>query len=119
MATTKTATKKKATKPKAEAAVQAQPLKPRTLRHLVGMVTSDKMDKTIVVEISTLTRHAKYGKYFKKYKKIKAHDEKSECGTGDRVEIVECRPLSKEKRFRLCKLIEKAKRVDHDEAAVG
>jgi len=86
--------------------------KTKSIRSVEGLVVSNKMQKTVVVEASTLVRHPKYGKYFKKYKKYKAHDEGSECGIGDRVQIVECRPLSREKRFRVNKIIEKAKRVD-------
>lgn len=81
-------------------------------RHIEALVKSNKMTKTVVVEIVSLTKHLKYGKYFKHYKKLKAHDEKGVCGIGDRVEIVECRPLSKEKRFAVVKVLEKAKRAD-------
>lgn len=69
------------------------------------------MDKTIVVQAASLTKHPKYGKYYKSYKKYKAHDEKNECGIGDQVLIVESRPISKEKRFRLNKIVEKAKQA--------
>jgi len=93
--------------------------KVKSLRKVQGVVISNKMQKTIVVEASSLIKHAKYGKYFKKYNKHKAHDEKSECGIGDKVEIIECRPLSKEKRFRLARVIEKAKKVDLLEGAVA
>lgn len=93
--------------------------KVKSLRKVQGTVVSNKMDKTIVVEASTLIKHAKYGKYFKKYKKYKAHDEKSECGMGDKVEIIECRPLSKQKRFRLSRIVEKAKKIDLLEGAVA
>ena len=75
----------------------------------VGFVTSDKMDKTIVVAVEESRRHALYGKSEKITKKFKAHDENNECGIGDRVEIMETRPLSKDKRWRLVRILEKAK----------
>ena len=75
----------------------------------VGMVVSDKMDKTIVVAIEDNVRHAAYGKIIKRTLKVHAHDEKNECGVGDRVEIMETRPMSKTKRWRLVQIIEKAK----------
>ena len=74
-----------------------------------GLVVSDKMDKTIVVEIKTRVRHPLYGKIMNHTIKIKAHDEKNECGIGDTVRIMETRPLSKGKRWRLVEIIEKAK----------
>ncbi|PIR22978.1 MAG: 30S ribosomal protein S17 [Deltaproteobacteria bacterium CG11_big_fil_rev_8_21_14_0_20_45_16] len=80
-------------------------------RAIVGTVIGNKMDKTIVVQAASLTKHPKYGKYYKSYKKYKAHDEKNECGIGDQVLIVESRPISKEKRFRLNKIVEKAKQA--------
>ena len=75
----------------------------------VGMVVSDKMDKTIVVAIEDNVRHAAYGKIIKRTLKVHAHDEKNECGVGDRVEVMETRPMSKTKRWRLVQIIEKAK----------
>ena len=75
----------------------------------VGFVTSDKMDKTIVVAVEESRRHALYGKSQKITKKFKAHDENNECGIGDKVEIMETRPLSKDKRWRLVRIVEKAK----------
>ncbi len=75
----------------------------------IGKVVSDKMDKTIVVAIETLVRHPLYGKSIKRTTKFKAHDENNECRIGDRVEIMETRPLSKDKRWRLVEIIEKAK----------
>ena len=75
----------------------------------VGMVVSDKMDKTIVVAIEDNVRHPVYGKIVKRTLKVHAHDENNECGVGDRVEIMETRPLSKTKRWRLVQIIEKAK----------
>ena len=75
----------------------------------VGMVVSNKMDKTVVVSIEDNVRHATYGKIIKRTLKVHAHDEKNECGVGDRVEIMETRPMSKTKRWRLVRIIEKAK----------
>ena len=76
---------------------------------MVGMVTSDKMDKTIVVSIADRVKHPKYKKIVKRTIKFKAHDEKNECGIGDKVRIMETRPLSKDKRWRLVEILEKAK----------
>ena len=75
----------------------------------VGIVTSDKMDKTIVVSIVDNVKHPLYGKIVKRTYKLKAHDEKNECNIGDRVRVMETRPLSKDKRWRLVEIIEKAK----------
>jgi len=75
----------------------------------VGLVVSDKMDKTVTVAISDLVKHPLYGKVLKRTVKVHAHDENNECGIGDKVEIMETRPLSKTKRWRLVKIIEKAK----------
>lgn len=75
----------------------------------VGVVVSDKMDKTIVVAIKTKVRHPLYGKMVNRTRKFKAHDEENTCGIGDTVEIMETRPLSKDKRWRLVTIIEKAK----------
>ncbi len=75
----------------------------------IGLVVSDKMDKTIVVSLSTRVRHPLYGKFINKSIKLKAHDENNECGIGDTVKIMECRPLSKDKRWRLVEIVEKAK----------
>jgi len=74
-----------------------------------GKVVSDKMDKTIVVGIETLVRHPLYGKSIKRTTKFKVHDENNECKIGDKVKIMETRPLSKDKRWRLVEIIEKAK----------
>ena len=74
----------------------------------VGIVTSDKMDKTIVVSIVDNVKHPLYGKIVKRTYKLKAHDEKNECNIGDRVRVMETRPLSKDKRWRLVEIIEKA-----------
>ena len=75
----------------------------------VGMVVSDKMDKTIVIAIEDHVKHPTYGKIIKRTIKLHAHDENNECGIGDRVEVMETRPLSKTKRWRLVRIIEKAK----------
>lgn len=75
----------------------------------VGLVVSDKMDKTIVVAIEQKVKHPLYGKTVTKTKKFKAHDENNEANIGDKVLIVETRPLSKDKYFRLAQIIEKAK----------
>jgi len=77
-------------------------------RELVGVVTSDKMQKTRVVTVERRLSHAKYGKFMTSRKKYKAHDEKNEYKLGDRVLIVEARPLSRDKRWRVEKLIERA-----------
>ena len=74
-----------------------------------GVVVSDKMDKTIVVAIQTRVQHPLYKKIIKRTYKLKAHDQNNECGIGDKVKIMETRPLSKEKRWRLVEIIEKAK----------
>ena len=75
----------------------------------VGRVISDKMDKTVVVAVETFVTHPLYKKQIKKTTKFKAHDENNECKTGDRVRIMETRPLSKDKNWRVAKIIEKAK----------
>ena len=75
----------------------------------IGMVVSDKMDKTVVVAIQDNVKHPKYGKVIKRTVKFKAHDENNECAVGDKVSIRETRPLSKEKRWRVVEIIEKAK----------
>ena len=75
----------------------------------VGYVVSDKMEKTIVVSIEDNVKHPVYGKIIKRTLKVHAHDEKGECGIGDKVEIMETRPLSKTKRWRVVEIIEKAK----------
>ncbi len=76
-------------------------------KRLIGKVVSDKMQKTIVVEVERLKEHPKYKKRYKVKKKYKAHDEKNEAKVGQTVLIEECRPLSKEKRWRLIKILEK------------
>jgi small subunit ribosomal protein S17 len=74
-----------------------------------GRIVSDKMQNTVVVAIETLVRHPLYGRIVRRTSKFKAHDASSECGVGDLVEIIETRPLSKEKRWRVSRVIEKAK----------
>lgn len=75
----------------------------------VGVVTSDKMDKTVVVTIKDKVRHPLYNKIVNRTVKYKAHDENNECGVGDKVLIMECRPYSKDKRWRVVNIVEKAK----------
>ena len=82
----------------------------RNLRKVrVGRVVCNKMNKTVVVAIEDNVKHAVYGKIVKRTLKIHAHDENNECGVGDRVEVMETRPLSKTKRWRVTEIIEKAK----------
>ena len=75
---------------------------------LVGTVVSDKMNKTVVVEVERLTMDPRFKKYVRRRKRYKAHDEKRQCKVGDKVMIIESRPLSREKRWRVLKMIEKA-----------
>jgi len=75
----------------------------------VGRVVSDKMDKTVVIAIEDSVRHPLYKKIVKRTSKLKVHDENNECSVGDRVEVMETRPLSKDKRWRLVSIVEKAK----------
>ena len=75
----------------------------------IGTVISDKMDKTIVVAIEDHVKHPLYGKIVKRTYKLKAHDEENQCGIGDTVKVMETRPLSKDKRWRLVEIIEKAR----------
>lgn len=75
----------------------------------IGKVVSDKMDKTIVVAVENNVKHPLYKKVVKRTYKLKAHDENNECGIGDKVEVMETRPLSKDKRWRLVSILEKAK----------
>ncbi|MFN3531945.1 MAG: 30S ribosomal protein S17 [Candidatus Brocadia sp.] len=79
-------------------------------RKVVGMVVGNKMQKTIVVEVMRLVKHPRYGKYIKRSTIYKAHDESNQAGVGDKVEIIETRPLSKTKTTKLVRIIEKAKR---------
>ena len=78
-------------------------------RTLVGTVISDKSDKTIVVRVETLVQHPLLKKYVRRRKKCTAHDPNNECGIGDKVRVMETRPLSKDKRWRLVEIMEKAK----------
>ena len=81
----------------------------RNLRKvMVGTVTSDKMDKTVVVSVATNVKHPKYGKIVKRTYKLKAHDEENVCQIGDIVKVMETRPLSKDKRWRVVEVLEKA-----------
>ena len=75
----------------------------------IGSVVSDRMQKTVVVAVERLTKHPLYGKYIKRRVKYMAHDEKGECKVGDKVMIIETRPLSKRKRWRVMKIVEKAR----------
>jgi small subunit ribosomal protein S17 len=75
----------------------------------IGKVVSDKMDKTIVVTIEGTIKHPLYGKIMKRTYKLKAHDENNECAIGDKVKVMETRPISKDKRWRLVQIVEKAK----------
>ena len=75
----------------------------------IGMVVSDKMDKTIVVAIENHVKHPLYGKIVKRTYKLKAHDAENICGVGDKVKVMETRPLSRDKRWRLVEIVEKAK----------
>lgn len=80
----------------------------RALRTEIGIVTSDKRQKTITVVVNHLVKHAQYGKYITRSTKLHAHDEKNEAKCGDRVEVFEARPLSKQKRWRLLRIVERA-----------
>ena len=75
---------------------------------LVGVVSGDKMDKTVIVAVNRLVLHPVYKKYIRKKKKVKAHDERNECHIGDKVLLTETRPLSKEKRWRVKEILERA-----------
>lgn len=77
-------------------------------KRLTGVVTSDKMDKTIVVAVTTTKRHPIYGKVIRRVKKYKAHDEQNECRIGDRVQIIEAKPYSRHKRFALVSILGRA-----------
>lgn len=75
----------------------------------IGRVVSDKMDKTVVVAVESKIKHELYGKFIKRTYKLKAHDEENQCGIGDTVKVMETRPLSKDKRWRVIEIVEKAK----------
>jgi small subunit ribosomal protein S17 len=87
--------------------VEVEDRKPRKIRQ--GLVVSDKMDKTVVVLVEDRVKHALYGKVMRRTSKLKAHDEQNQCGIGDRVQIMETRPLSATKRWRVVEVLEKAK----------
>src|SRR6476660_426376 len=114
MAETKTKeSKPKERKPKAEKAAKPAPPPAETtpramLRTIVGVVSSDKGNKSITVVVDFQTKHPKYGKYLRRRTTIHAHDEKNEAKQGDKVELAECRPLSKTKHHRLIRIVEKA-----------
>ena len=80
-------------------------------REVVGEVVSNKMQKTVVVVVKRLTRHGKYGKVVRRVTRLKAHDEKNECRVGDYVRLVETRPISKDKHFRVLQVVEKAQAI--------
>ena len=91
---------------------EVTPVKSRAKRgkkEFVGIVKSDKMMKTIVVAVETMKLHPLYKKYVKRVKKVKAHDEKNEAKIGDRVRVIESRPLSREKRWKLVEILERAR----------
>lgn len=77
-------------------------------KRLTGVVTSDKMDKTVVVSVTTARRHQRYGKVVRLVKKYQAHDENNECHIGDRVQIIESRPISRHKRWAVVSILERA-----------
>ena len=79
-----------------------------TRKQMIGLVASDKMTKTVVVEVTRRMRHPVYHKYIQRRKRFKAHDETNECNVGDRVLIEECRPLSRDKRWRVREILERA-----------
>ena len=83
----------------------------RHRREMIGEVISDKMQKTVVVTVKRLTRHAKYGKVIRRITRLKAHDENNDCHIGDQVRLVETRPLSKDKHFRVVEIVKRASPV--------
>jgi small subunit ribosomal protein S17 len=91
----------------AEAVIEKKPKSGK--KEFVGFVKSDKMDKTIVVAIETTALHPLYKKYVKRLKKVKAHDANNDARIGDRVRVIECRPISKEKCWKLVEILERAK----------
>ena len=88
-------------------------------KQFIGIVVSDKMDKTVVVMVERLVKHPLYGKYIKRRKKYMAHDENNECRIGDKVLIEETRPLSRRKRWRVRQILERAKRLELEEVPEG
>ncbi len=109
MAEGKTAPKDAGSKAKGPRHTPADPKTRGRRKTRIGYVVSDKMQKTIVVELEDRMRHPKYGKIIRTTKKVKAHDENSTAGIGDRVALMETRPLSASKRWRLVEILEKAK----------
>ncbi|AGZ39199.1 30S ribosomal protein S17 [Actinoplanes friuliensis] len=85
----------------------AEPRSQRKTRE--GLVVSDKMDKTVIVEVEDRVKHALYGKVLRRTRKLQVHDEQNACGVGDRVSLMETRPLSRTKRWRVVEILEKAK----------
>ena len=81
-------------------------------KELIGQVISHKMEKTVVVEINRTVRHPMYGKVMRQQTKLKAHDAKNECRVGDKVRLVECRPLSKEKHWKVAEILARVKMVE-------
>ena len=92
---------------KASETVSNEARAPRKVRE--GLVVSDKMEKTVVVSVEDRVKHALYGKVLRRTSKLKAHDEQNQCGVGDRVQIMETRPLSATKRWRVVEVLDKAK----------
>ncbi|WP_028660617.1 30S ribosomal protein S17 [Nocardioides insulae] len=88
---------------------QTAPENRNARKTMQGLVVSDKMDKTVVVSVEDRVKHALYGKVMRRTSKLKAHDEQNECGIGDRVLLMETRPLSATKRWRVIEILEKAK----------
>ena len=84
-----------------------------------GLVVSDRMQKTVVVSVERTVMHPKYKKILRRRSRVKAHDEKSECHVGDRVLIVECRPLSRDKRWRVSKVLERAQTLAGETPCAG
>lgn len=87
-------------------------VKKKQAKTMIGTVVSNKMDKTVVVSVERMILHPVYHKYVKMRKKYKAHDENNECGVGDRVMVIQSRPISKEKRWRVKKIIEKMQTLE-------
>lgn len=87
-------------------------VKKKQAKTMIGTVVSNKMDKTVVVSVERMILHPVYHKYVKMRKKYKAHDENNECGVGDRVLVIQSRPISKEKRWRVKKIIEKMQTLE-------
>jgi len=91
-------------------------MNPRRVRkERQGVVIGNRMQKTVVVSVERMVMHPRYKKYLKRRKKVKAHDEKNDCQVGDRVLIVECRPLSREKRWRVSRILERGVAIGEEE----